>query len=285
MFKRTVLRKILIAIGMASLLGLTAPMHADHVKVILLGGQSNMDGRGDSDDLPEGLKSPQKDVLFYYRGNASLTTLRPGSGRDFGPELQFGRTIADKFASDNFALIKHAVGGTDLHTDWDPSGGETYGEFRDTVKDGLAALTDAGHTYEIVGMLWTQGERDGKDGRTTAQYEADLNAFIGDVRARYGEDLPFFLSRLSSGQTDVPANGLAQIRAAQNNVAANDSNAYLIDTDGFGLKGDDLHFDAAGQVKLGQAFGAAYVNAAHAPEPSSMIVFGVVGALVMTRRR
>lgn len=285
MLKRTAIRKRVIAIGMASLLGIATSTYADHVKVILLGGQSNMDGRGDSDDLPQGLKSPQNDVLFYYRGNASLTTLRPGSGRDFGPEIQFGRTIADEFSSDNFALIKHAVGGTDLHTDWDPSGGETYGEFRDTVKDGLGALTDAGHTYEIVGMLWTQGERDGKDGRTTAQYEADLNTFIGDIRTRYGEDLLFFLSRLSSGQTDVPANGLAQIRAAQSNVATNDSNAYLIDTDGFGLKDDALHFDAAGQVKLGKAFGHAYINAVNAPEPSSMLVLGVVGALVMAPRR
>lgn len=285
MLKRTVLRKLVITIGMASLLGVTTSMHADHVKVFLLGGQSNMDGRGDSDELPQGLRSPQNDVLFYYRSNASLTTLRPGSGSDFGPEVQFGRTIADEFSTDNFALIKHAVGGTNLHTDWDPANGETYSAFQDTVKDGLEALTDAGHTYEIVGMLWTQGERDGKDGRTTAQYEADLNDFIGDIRTNYGEDLPFFLSRLSSGQTDIRADRLAQIRAAQNNVAAGDSKTYLIDTDGFKLKDDNLHFDAAGQLELGEAFGDAYIDAAHTPEPTSMLVFGVAGAMLMTRRR
>ncbi|MEM9345947.1 MAG: sialate O-acetylesterase [Planctomycetota bacterium] len=285
MLKRTVLRTSIAIIGMAFFMGLTPSIHADHVKVILLGGQSNMDGRGGSGGLPQALKSPQNDVRFYYRGNPSLTTLRPGSGDDFGPEVQFGRNVADEFSSDNFALIKHAVGGTDLDTDWAPNNGGTYNAFRNTVNAGLTALTDAGHTYEIVGMLWAQGETDAKDGRTTAQYEADLNAFIGDIRTRYGEDLPFFLSRLSSGQTDVPANGLTQIRAAQNNVAANDSNAYLIDTDGFGLKDDDLHFNAAGQVELGEAFGNTFINAINVPEPASMLVFGVVGAFVMARRR
>lgn len=273
------------AIGSAVLLGVATTAHAKHVKVILLGGQSNMDGRGDADDLPKTLQDPQGNVLFYYRDkNASLTTLRPGSGADFGPELSFGRTIAGALPSQNFALIKHAVSGTDLHGDWDPATGDAYSGFQDTVADGLAALTEAGHTYEIAGMLWTQGERDGKDGRTTAQYESDLNAFIGDVRTKYGADLPFFLSRLSNGQTDIPANRLAQIRAAQDNVAESDSNAYLIDTDGLKLKPDDLHFDAAGQVKLGELFGDAYVTAT-APEPASLLVFGVAGGLVMTRRR
>jgi hypothetical protein len=72
------------------------------------------------------------------------------------------------------------------------------------VADGLAALTTAGHTYEIIGMLWTQGERDARIGRTTAEYEADLIEFIADIRTRYGANLPFFLNRLSTGQTDIP---------------------------------------------------------------------------------
>ena len=39
--------------------------------------------------------------------------------------------------------------------------------------------------------------------------------FIGDVRATYGANLPFIIARLSSGQTNLNATYLNQVRAAQ----------------------------------------------------------------------
>lgn len=259
---------------------------AEHIKVFLLGGQSNMDGRAATSDLPTtpvNLQQAQSDVLLYE--GSTLGDLKP-SGSDFGPEITFGRTLADTHADDNFALIKYAAGGTNLHTDWDPSGGSNnYTTFQTRVTNGISALTtgaNAGNTYEIVGMLWTQGERDAKDGQTTTQYEANLNGFIADIRSNYGSDLPFFFNRLSAGQTDIPAGGLSAIRAAQDNVAAGDANAYLIDTDGFGLNGANLHFSAAGQQALGEAFAQSYLSTA--PEPSSLVLIGA-GALVLLQRR
>jgi len=264
-------------------LAATAARAADPVpvKVFLLAGQSNMSGRAPASGLPTALQAPQGDVLFYYA--SSLTTLRPGSGTDFGPEVTFGRTVADAFPSETFAPIKYAVGGTDLNNDWDPSGGSSYTNFRNKVTDGLAALTSAGYEPEIVGMLWTQGERDAKTGRTAAQYEADLNEFIADMRTNYGTVLPFFLSRLPDGQTNIPAAALTEIRRAQANVATSDPLAYMIDTDGFGLKGDKLHFDAAGQVALGQAFGQTYTSSV--PEPATLALLGLGGLVAMIRRK
>ena len=149
----------------AAALLLATPAHADHVKVILLGGQSNMVGNYTlTSELPAVLQDPQADVLFY---NGSLTTLRPGSGGQFGPEVTFGRTIADAFPSETFCLIKYAVNGSSLLTNWNPATGTSYASFRTRVENGIAALTAAGHTYEIAGMLWTQGEAEAADGTTT----------------------------------------------------------------------------------------------------------------------
>lgn len=268
-----------VAFGLLSMAG---GAEAATVKVVLLGGQSNMDGRADDAGLPAELQSPQDDVRFYHRGISTLTTLRPGSGTDFGPEVTFGRTVADGLPADSFALIKHALGGTSLADDWDPDTGGTYSNFRNTVAEGLSALTDAGHTYEIVGMLWTQGERDAKIGRTTAEYQADLVEFAADIRTRYGQNLPFFASRLSSGQTSISPAQLAEIRAGQENFAASDPHAWMIDTDGMGMKGDNLHFDAAGQIALGEAFGQSYIDVV--PEPSGLML-GALGGLLAARRR
>ncbi|MGB0372717.1 MAG: sialate O-acetylesterase [Opitutales bacterium] len=253
------------------------PGPPEHYDIILLGGQSNMLGwnNPDASELPPELANPQTDVRFYYNTTDSHTlydhdnrstwiNLRPGSGKgfengneSFGPEIAFGRAIADAAPDKKFALIKYAVGGTRLHeSHWDPVTGNLYPLFNDTVTAALAALTADGHTYTISGMLWTQGEADAGDGRTTAQYEFDLNELIADVRFRYGANLPFFVSRLSDTQTSVPAEGRNEIRAAQENVAAADPNAFLIDTDG--MQTDGLHFGTVGNQQLGTAFGVAY---------------------------
>ncbi len=264
------------------MLAASSVLAAEPVKVFLLGGQSNMYGRGSSSGLPATLRTPQSDVLFYY--GSLLTTLRPGSGGDFGPEITFGRTVADGFPAQRFALIKYAVGGTNLYDHWNPASGSTYATFRGTVTAGMAALAGAGYDPQIIGMLWTQGERDAKTGRTGAQYEADLNEFIGDIRTRYGSDLPFFLTRLASGQTNIPAAGLDHIRTAQADVVAADPNAYIIDADGMGLMSDNLHFDAAGQVEMGDAFGQAYVNSVPEPGTLGMLALGTLAAARRRRR-
>ena len=98
----------LAALSLAAVWGSSAV--GAEVTVFMLGGQSNMDGRADASGLPVALQTPQADVLFYYRdpAGASLTTLRPGSGTDFGPEITFGRTIADAFPNESFALLKQS---------------------------------------------------------------------------------------------------------------------------------------------------------------------------------
>jgi hypothetical protein len=238
-------------------LTLGTPARAAHIKVFLLGGQSNMEGNNAMvGQLPAYLQAPQENVLYYY--GTTFTNLQSGGGNNFGPEISFGWEIENARPYETYCLIKHAQGGTNIQNDWDPVTGNTYRKFRTVVSYGLDALTKAGHTYEIVGMLWTQGERDALNGRTTAQYEADLNEFIADIRSRYGADLPFFISRLSVQQT---ARDISQIRPAQENVAANDPNAYLIDTDSFELRSDDLHFEETGFVDVGEAFAASYLSA------------------------
>lgn len=240
------------------------------VRIALIGGQSNADGRAIPTDLPSNLQVPQADVDYFYYfqgGSPTLTTLRPGltETNGFGPAITLGRKLAETYRQEEHtrvAVIKYGNGGTNLQSQWKAGGDNTtsgdggeYVIFQQTVSQGLAALAVAypNASLDLEGMTWMQGESDTSGGLENS-YETNLRNFIADVRATFSEDLPFIIARLSSQQTALGASGLAKVRVAQDAVAAADPRTVSIDTDSFEMKSDNLHFDAEGQQALGYAF-------------------------------
>lgn len=173
--------------------------------------------------------------------------------------------MADNDASVNIAIIKYTEGGTNLHTQWSANG-DNYASFVTTVRAGLAALTAAGDSYEIGGMVWIQGEAD--TGNSNApDYEANLTNLIARVRQDVfggpvpgGVTLPFLISGLSNSQypnLTTPGTGPYLVRQAQETVAANGRQTAFVDTDGLSSYAEGaIHFDAAAQVAIGQACAA-----------------------------
>ncbi|RYD29989.1 MAG: hypothetical protein EOP87_17360, partial [Verrucomicrobiaceae bacterium] len=222
------------------------PSMATRIRVYLLAGQSNADGRANVADLPPELQYPQPDVDFYYkvRDTAStLTTLRPGLSKtlQFGPEVMLGNRLAKLYSHEEgtrVAIIKYAHGGTNLHTHWKAGGdgtvqgdGKFYVTFQQTVKDGLAALAVAHPKAKIDldAMVWMQGEADAA-AEHSPYYESRLKAFVADLRATFGPRLPVILGQLSTGQIRLPAPDLDAIRSAQDAVGRDHlSSAIILD--------------------------------------------------------
>ena len=253
---------------------LSSTSNADVIDVYLQGGQSNTDGRASSSGLPTSpvnFQQPQADVAFFFHTQGSgraldktLTTLRPGMSEtsQFGPEITFGRDMADDSSSNpnsSIAIIKYGNGGTNLHTQWKAGGdgtttndGGEYITFQNTVNDGLAAITAANpdDTIIIRGMIWMQGESDNASSASASAYQTNLTNFIADVRATYGANLPFVIGEIAENNGNV---NTATIRAAQAAVAAADSSVGFVDVDSFAMR-DHLHFNAAGQMDLGSGF-------------------------------
>ena len=282
-------RRLLPTILMSALLPVTLPPASGaEVKVILLGGQSNAVGQALSSGLPTNpvnLQLPQADVLFFYDGNASLTTLRPGSGGKpwpnaayFGPEISFGHAIADASPSVTYAIIKHGENGTALYNDWDPATGPSYSRFRDTVSDGMAAMQAAGHTTEIVGMVWHQGESDAIENQQ-APYESNLSAFMADIRTRYGANLPFLIGEIR--RSNGPA--FVTVADAQIAVAAADPFASFVPASDLTFS-DTYHFNAASLVTLGERFATAYANLARDPVITGVSIADVSSEFNLTTR-
>ncbi|MGB0768684.1 MAG: sialate O-acetylesterase [Phycisphaeraceae bacterium] len=300
----------LLIVGQASAAADTVITYADPtpgtvpegtpIKVFLAGGQSNMRGRatvldksnGNAQNLPVDMRGEQTDVLMVRgsqnRVGDTLDYLQPGYSEEdpgsFGPEVPFGRTIADLFPEENFAILKYARGGTNLRSNWNPDNPNEndYDKFIQTVNNGLQLLTDAGYDVQIVGMIWHQGESDAFD--QTAEnltYQPDLVDFIADIRSNYGEDLPFMIG----GINDV-RDGTDFIIQQQQAVATSDDFATFVRGDDLTFA-DDFHFDAPGMITLGERFANQYAAdyGSLIPEPSSLMLLGVGGLALVRRRR
>ncbi len=298
-------------LGSSWLVG-TSPtvLATEPVQVILLAGQSNMDGHAMVSQLPTtpfNFQEPQDDVLLYF-GDPSrrhppgsevpaktLISLQPGASSQggitrFGPEVTFGRAIADAKPDRKYALIKHGVGGSSLAKHWDPTVPASYSDFKLTVAEGLAALEADGHATQITGMLWMQGETDVKKLEDRNAYEENLTNFIAAVRTDFGSDLPFVIGQLSVNQTGGgrlrTVENLNIVRTAQANVARDLLGVGLVVTNNFSLNADDLHFSTEGQMALGNAFAKQYL--ALVPEPDSLpalLIGGLICITVMRPRR
>ncbi len=239
------------------------------LQVYLLGGQSNMDGGGLVTGLPPSLQIAQEDAQIYWSGRGAWQGLSPSSywtaygDEYFGPEVTFGRAMQD--ARPEVALIKHAVGGTDLAYCWDAGAftadtaqGECYAGFWATVSAALLALEAAGVDHEIAGMAWMQGESDAITESYALDYEDNLTVFIDRVRQDVETpDMPLALGLIDC-RAHCPYRDT--VRAAQQAVADADPLVYAVETEDLPQNADALHFDASGMRTLGERLAAALLG-------------------------
>jgi hypothetical protein len=248
--------------------------------VFVVAGQSNADGRGAAAGLTGPLAKwarPQEDVRIAYscsslRGpvltSGGFQPLRPGwsvapgkarptmlPSNTFGPEVSFGRGMADRLKGKRVRLIKFAEGGTSLAKDWNPAVKDRlYPAFLDFTGKSLKELTAGGHTATVRGMIWHQGESDAE--LPAAEYERQLTAFIARVRGDLGApEMPFGIGEvIDNGKRDA-------VRAAQKATAEKIPGTFFVSAAGLTSHDGGTHFDAASQIALGERFAAGMAKA------------------------
>ena len=276
MITKKTIRSILVLAGVWGLL-LPINMSADSsktVKVFLLGGQSNMNGTGSelSDLVPPYNALPPQikiwDLTEKAWTNLPLMDAVFGPPKQtraaFGPELSFGHAMTEAFPGSDIRLIKYAANGTALYNDWAPGTGSQYKAFMETVKAALNDLSSNGIPYEIVGMLWLQGESDAKE-EMGVDYEKNLMAFIEHVRTEFNEPgLPFIIARVR----DFYGKGIHadMVREAQAFVAEMDPQAAWFDTDDCGPLVQGGHYGSGGLIEIGLRFAESFRSLGGKPE-------------------
>lgn len=260
------------------------------VKIIVLLGQSNMEGHSWTDYLdrhfaPELVKrytSPSKVVIAYNcddgcnTSGAEFVPVQCGQGFDetrFGPEVSIAAYLEDKGRSDEFKIIKYAIGGTSLHLFWrSPSSGGPgycYANAVNYIHVMLNKLKNEGYNPILSAILFMQGEDDAANA-THFAYEKLLLNFISDLRAEFKEFAPeegiYFIDALIS---DSPLwIHYNEVNEAKIKVAQSDYHNIVIDTLAAGLSYDKepdfiidyAHYDSVGTIKLGELFASALID-------------------------
>jgi len=165
-----------------------ATLRSDPKSIFLLGGQSNMAGRGGViNNRWDGVVPPQSyPNPSIFRLNAKLRWVEAGEPLHadidtnhtcgVGPGMSFANTmLANDPGLGPIGLVPCAVGGTSI-SDW-ARGGLL---FRRLVRRARAALRDGG---TIQALIWYQGERDALFREGALEYQGRLERFFSDMRA------------------------------------------------------------------------------------------------------
>jgi hypothetical protein len=190
------------------------------------------------------------------------TILGPGFGSNssqFGPELYFGRTLADSMPDKKIAFIKDAKSGTYLGQSggWLPpsSGGPgtLYKNMMNHIDAALKSFNNAfdtsKYTYRWAGFIWHQGEFDGWNDKSLAdKYETNLTNLIKDIRTKAGDDsLPVIIPMITGTNWQYKST----IQKAEIAVAQKTVNTDTMNTEGYALA-DGIHYNAASMEKVGR---------------------------------
>ncbi|WP_268036950.1 sialate O-acetylesterase [Algoriphagus sp. PAP.12] len=224
-------------------------------EVILLAGQSNMEGLGKVSDL-----SPMNFENIHFFDYGLNSNMKKSSG-NFGPEIGLAKTLQKNFPDRKFIFIKYAVGGSSL-LDWAPkydaekakiTGHPEFGNMYARLMELTDSLTN-GLKTEPVAILWMQGERDARVPEAGKDYYKNFKHLIQSLRKDLDhKSLPLLFGKVNPPRQTYLA--LETVNRAQVKTSKKIKNTFLISTDNLDKLADNLHYSSQGQLELGERFG------------------------------
>lgn len=259
-------------------------MKDQEIKVILLIGQSNMEGFSFCQYLKTPFQKSENVRISYWKnmenGENDVVKLGYGYIPDcFGAEIGIS-TCLKEYPDSSFLLIKYAIGGTNLAEQWmSPSKGNIGPCYEGTinyVKKCFEYLNKQNKKAKLVSIVWMQGNSDCDNPDWVKNYYENEHSLILDLRKdlfiySHDENVPFIDVLVSDpGSGQASGDNLMIDEAKKKNVNSL-KNAYLVDTIKEGLSKiqepynnvDNLHYDAESEYKLGILMGETIIKALH----------------------
>lgn len=289
-----------LATLLAALLLSSPHAYAKHYKLFVLTGQSNSLGttNGGEADPTSGSDPADQHVLFSWHNivgagsdigisgqtldtptlTADFTTLQDqqggvygGSASHWGGEIAFARSLYRAGVRD-FGVIKASRGGGG-NSFWLKGAADDhmYSHVVNTVSSAVASL-DPGDTYEIVGLMYLQGESDSASEAAAAGTR--LKALTDNLRVDLANASN--LHTVAAGTTAAGNSSDVTSRANQAAIAANTSYIdYFDNTDlaASGLSPDGLHLNKYAKTIVGRRWAQAFLNASVVDRHYGNLVF------------
>lgn len=267
------------------------------INVVLLSGQSNMEGNtnsigyitpsnGFTNEQISSINAGYDDILInyisYYKGTPNIVNKsngftktelgqgNPSGNMRFGPEIGIAETLHNNGYGDKVVLIKCGIGASMLTpqaNEWMGSKAPYYTQFTDLIDESLMDLEEQGYEPVIKAFCWMQGESDAGNSSYTASYASNLETFVYQFKDKYAdyqeEDFRFIDAHISTSSVWTYAE---QMNAQKDKFANENDWAVTIDTNAAGLQvgspgGDQYHYNAYSEFKLGLLFGEEILNA------------------------
>jgi hypothetical protein len=231
-------------------------------------GQSNAFGMGVPLDL-SGADQPHPRVHQWAmcgpsKGTAVLAAdplLHEIPARGVGFGVTFAKALADETGR-TVLLIPGARG----DTSFTPKNGYTW-DLADThtrvnlYRNAVRAIDDAlarNPGSQVVAVLWHQGESDVPLTSAT-DYQINLDALIGDLRVRYGANIPVLLGQMGPEEMERSHKDYSAINAVHADTPTRlPRTAFIEGPRGAYNSETDRHYNAEGQRALGRAMWSAY---------------------------
>lgn len=205
----------------------------------------------------------------YNKGNVNKwLKVKAGLGQTSnkcGIEIGFSKVLTSEYENSECRIIRYGWGGKTLYNDFAPPSilkvndfetrGQYYRNAIETAKRALKTINDEGKTPNVRAILWMQGEHDATVKEYAEAYADNLTALINDLRSEF-KNAPFLIGQIA---LNSPNNSryVDVVVSAQNQVAENVKDTYLIDTSDLMLdiEKDSWHWQFPEMLELGVRFG------------------------------
>jgi len=210
---------------------------AQNSQLLLLAGQSNAVGQGDS------LKSAvcQTNTAFEFDASTNqFFPLKDPAGKSWKQFQRAGTgSMAPPFAKRLHELtgqpvyiVTAARGGASCHRKAEMSNYDTWdtsGKLFELAVE-KTKMAEAKSGVHLSGIIWMQGERDANailaGQLTLEEYQESLEGLIKRFRAEFGKKLPFYIVQTAYQQDKAP-DGCDAVRNAQTAVAKKMKGVYI----------------------------------------------------------
>lgn len=187
--------------------------------------------------------------------NPGVNTGTPTNPTDWGPEVGIANDWLAAHPTGNLWIVKDAEtvkGSTTLAVEWNPQTGAMFASTTHAAQAAWANVHGGPWSFDHYdAAMIVLGENDAEVPAYAQAYQTNLHAF--DAAARANWNVQSLIESRIEDTMGAPADNYA-VRVAQWAEDQADPLMASFKTIGFEQQPDHVHYDAAGQIALGDAF-------------------------------